>query len=95
MRPRSVQRSNQSGSRKSSVSYGEGSLAAPDKGAVESNQENLQRTTAKRFMREKQIHSSKIAERAYLAWERAGRPEGRDREFWLRAEAELKSEQAI
>ena len=30
-----------------------------------------------------------IAERAYLLWERAGRPAGRDQEFWLRAEAEL------
>jgi len=30
-----------------------------------------------------------IAERAYLLWERAGRPTGRDEEFWLRAEAEL------
>ena len=30
-----------------------------------------------------------IAERAYSLWEQAGRPAGRDEEFWLRAEAEL------
>lgn len=29
------------------------------------------------------------AERAYILWEQAGRPAGRDQEFWLRAEAEL------
>lgn len=30
-----------------------------------------------------------IAERAYLIYEREGRPDGRDREHWLLAEAEL------
>jgi Protein of unknown function (DUF2934) len=30
-----------------------------------------------------------IAERAYCLWEQAGRPAGRDEEFWLRAESEL------
>ncbi|MBE0545525.1 MAG: DUF2934 domain-containing protein [Verrucomicrobia bacterium] len=30
-----------------------------------------------------------IARRAYELWEQAGRPDGRDQEFWLRAEAEL------
>jgi hypothetical protein len=30
-----------------------------------------------------------IAERAYAIWEQAGRPAGREEEFWLRAEAEL------
>lgn len=30
-----------------------------------------------------------IAERAYLLWEQAGRPEGRDQEFWLNAANEL------
>jgi hypothetical protein len=30
-----------------------------------------------------------IAERAYLHWEQAGKPFGRDEEFWLRAETEL------
>lgn len=30
-----------------------------------------------------------VARRAYELWEHAGRPNGRDQEFWLRAEAEL------
>lgn len=30
-----------------------------------------------------------IAHRAYELWEEAGRPDGRDQEFWLRAETEL------
>jgi hypothetical protein len=28
-----------------------------------------------------------IRERAYLLWEQEGRPEGRETEFWMRAEA--------
>lgn len=31
----------------------------------------------------------RIAERAYQLWENEGRPEGRDVEFWTRAEQEL------
>lgn len=30
--------------------------------------------------------------RSYLFWEAAGRPQGRDREFWFRAEADLAAE---
>jgi len=30
-----------------------------------------------------------IAQRAYSLWEQAGKPAGRDEEFWLRAETEL------
>lgn len=33
-----------------------------------------------------------IALRAYQLWESAGRPGGRDQEFWLLAEAELAAE---
>jgi hypothetical protein len=33
-----------------------------------------------------------IAERAYALWENDGRPDGRDQEYWFRAEAELKTE---
>jgi len=32
-----------------------------------------------------------IAERAYSLWEQAGRPIGREKEFWVHAEAELTS----
>lgn len=35
-----------------------------------------------------------IRERAYLLWERAGRPEGGDLEFWERARAQVEQEQA-
>lgn len=30
--------------------------------------------------------------RSYLLWEAEGRPQGRDMEFWLRAEAQLEAE---
>lgn len=30
-----------------------------------------------------------VAARAYALWERAGRPEGRDNEFWCQAEQEM------
>ncbi len=30
-----------------------------------------------------------IRRRAYAIWEEEGRPEGRDHEFWLRAEMEI------
>ena len=29
-----------------------------------------------------------ISDRAYYLWEQAGRPDGREQEFWLQAEAE-------
>lgn len=35
-----------------------------------------------------------IAERAYLLWDQAGRPAGRDQEFWLRAQDELAAQAA-
>jgi len=38
--------------------------------------------------------SHNIAERAYLIWERMGRPQGLELEHWLRAEAELAEPQA-
>ena len=33
-----------------------------------------------------------IRERSYLIWEREGRPEGRNLEHWLLAEAEIRAE---
>ncbi|PSO21590.1 DUF2934 domain-containing protein [Bradyrhizobium sp. MOS003] len=33
-----------------------------------------------------------IRERAHRLWEQAGRPEGRDEEFWSAAEQELRNE---
>ena len=35
-----------------------------------------------------------IRERAYLLWEAEGRPEGRDLEFWARAETEISAQRA-
>ncbi|MCU0784216.1 MAG: DUF2934 domain-containing protein [Verrucomicrobia bacterium] len=40
-------------------------------------------------MNQPQPSRETIAERAYHLWEQAGKPSGRDEEFWLRAEAEL------
>ena len=34
--------------------------------------------------------SDEIAQRAYQLWEKAGRPDGKDMEFWLEAEAQGK-----
>jgi hypothetical protein len=34
--------------------------------------------------------SDEIAQRAYQLWEKAGRPDGKDLEFWLEAEAQGK-----
>lgn len=36
----------------------------------------------------------RIRERAYQLWEQDGRPEGRDLDYWYRAEAELRGEGA-
>jgi hypothetical protein len=35
----------------------------------------------------------RILERAYWLWEEAGRPQGRDQEFWERAEREEPEEE--
>jgi hypothetical protein len=35
--------------------------------------------------------NEEIAVRAYLIWEKNGKPHGRDREYWLQAEAELQA----
>ena len=49
--------------------------------------QRLQRTLARRksWMQERAIRA-----RARDLWEEAGRPEGRDLEFWLQAEREIK-----
>lgn len=36
--------------------------------------------------------ASRVAARAHEIWEAEGRPEGRDHDHWLRAEAELSAE---
>lgn len=36
-----------------------------------------------------------VRERAYAIWEQEGRPDGEDREHWLRAEAEIAAEDPL
>ena len=36
-----------------------------------------------------QTSSEEIARRAYLLWEQQGRPDGRDLDYWLQAEAQF------
>jgi hypothetical protein len=38
------------------------------------------------------ITNDEVSKRAREIWEREGRPEGRDMEHWLQAEAELRSD---
>lgn len=38
-------------------------------------------------------HDQRVRDRAYQLWERAGRPEGRSLDNWLRAEAEITAEE--
>jgi hypothetical protein len=35
--------------------------------------------------------TSHVADRAYYLWEQAGRPHGRDLEFWILAEADIRA----
>jgi hypothetical protein len=37
--------------------------------------------------------SQEIAKHAYLLWEQEGRPDGKDVEYWLKAEAQLLASQ--
>jgi hypothetical protein len=38
-----------------------------------------------------EVQRQQIAKRAYALWEQEGRPDGRDLDHWLQAEAELTS----
>ena len=38
-------------------------------------------------------HEERVRERAHAIWEAAGRPEGKDQEHWLQAEAEIAAEE--
>ena len=39
-----------------------------------------------------ELNPQEIATRAYIIWEKSGKPTGRDREHWIQAEAELQAE---
>lgn len=47
---------------------------------------------AKTVVIRKEITPEIISTRAYVLWEQAGRPHGRDIEFWVQAETQLKQE---
>jgi Protein of unknown function (DUF2934) len=38
-------------------------------------------------------HEERIRERAHAIWDKEGRPEGKELEHWLRAEAEIVAEE--
>jgi DUF2934 family protein len=57
------------------------------KAFIEELRERLQRRLASRRSRQE------IRARAHELWEQDGRPSGRDLEFWLRAERELKGDE--
>ncbi|HLY47419.1 MAG TPA: DUF2934 domain-containing protein [Stellaceae bacterium] len=38
-------------------------------------------------------HEERIRERAYEIWDHAGRPEGKELDFWLQAEAEITADE--
>jgi hypothetical protein len=38
-------------------------------------------------------HEHRVRERAYDLWESSGRPDGKDAEHWLQAEAEIAAEE--
>lgn len=40
-------------------------------------------------------NEDRIRDRAYSLWDRAGRPEGHDKEFWRQAERQLGDEGAL
>jgi hypothetical protein len=50
------------------------------------------KTTATASAARRDITSDCIASRAYSLWENAGRPQGRDMEFWFQAEQQLQVE---
>jgi hypothetical protein len=37
------------------------------------------------------IQNNEVTKRAYRLWEQAGKPQGRDLEFWVQAEAEARA----
>ncbi|WAJ27877.1 DUF2934 domain-containing protein [Antarcticirhabdus aurantiaca] len=39
-------------------------------------------------------HDEAVRERAYYLWEKAGRPFGREHEFWAQASREIEGEEA-
>lgn len=41
------------------------------------------------------LHEDDIRSRAYALWQRDGSPEGRDRDYWERAERELSEEAGL
>jgi hypothetical protein len=55
-------------------------------------QANLHRVQATEEARMRKIEETDIRSRAYALWQQDGSPEGREQEFWSRAERELAEE---
>jgi hypothetical protein len=58
---------------------------------------NMDTTTNKEDQSEhrNKVNRDEVAQRAYQLWQAAGRPIGRDLEYWLQAEAELLAARAL
>src|SRR3546814_10002333 len=64
---------------------------------VSPNDKPLKRITTRNQARRQNMYddlAAKIRQRAYLIWEHENRPDGKDLEHWLRAEAEIKTDQS-
>jgi len=64
------------------------------------SKKSSKKTVAGKVSRKKAVAAvdptyDEIAARAYVVWERKGRPEGRDMENWREAEAELRAERGL
>ena len=50
------------------------------------------KAVAKAAPARREITTDCVASRAYILWEQAGRPQGRDVEHWLQAESQIKQD---
>ena len=50
------------------------------------------KAVAKAAPARREITTNCVASRAYILWEQAGRPQGRDVEYWLQAESQIKQD---
>ena len=68
-------------------------VKAAAKTAVKAAAKTIANTTVtKAAPARREITTDCVASRAHTLWEQAGRPQGRDVEYWLQAEAQLKQD---
>jgi hypothetical protein len=100
MKPRSKAVESSAASKRSSSVFDEEAKARPAKRKTQESIRDAADTGLASVRREIETEHSaspsneQIAERARSIWEREGRPEGRDEEFWFRAESEVKAERS-